>query len=85
MPVPGPETRRKAGDEERGRIRHVTLRDVRAVANTHNSLSLIGGFDSGHQVEDILFENVRIGQQPVRTAEDLHLFTNAHVHNVRFS
>ncbi len=75
---------RYSRDEERGRIRNVTVRNVCAVQNTHNSLSLLGGYDRDHLVENISFEHVCLGQQPVRCADDLHLFANEHVRNVTF-
>ncbi|MBD3240065.1 MAG: hypothetical protein GF331_05725 [Chitinivibrionales bacterium] len=75
---------RYSRDEQRGRIRDVVFRDIDAAPNTCNSVSLIGGWDSEHLVEDIRLENVRIGGKRVASADDLHLFSNEHVRNVSF-
>lgn len=76
---------RYSRDKERGRIRNVTFRDIDAAANHCNSVSLIGGWDPEHLVEDVTFENVKIGDKRAESEDDLHLFTNAHVRNIRYS
>lgn len=75
---------RYSRDEERGRIRNVTLRNIRAAGNTYNCLSLLGGFDECHLVEDITFENVTVGERHAAGPDNLHLFANAHVRNVQY-
>jgi len=75
---------RYSRDEERGRIRNVTLRNVRAVRNSYNCLSLLGGYDAAHRVENVVFEDVRMGDLPARCGDDMHLFRNEHVANVLF-
>jgi hypothetical protein len=73
---------RYSKDAERGHIRNVTIRNVMAVANRYNSVSLIGGYDAEHIVENIRIENITFGGDRVRNAGDLHLFTNDHVRNI---
>ncbi|NLF37917.1 hypothetical protein GX586_00635, partial [bacterium] len=65
---------RYSKDHERGRIRNVTLRNIAAVANTHNTVSLIGGFDEEHLVEHVTFDRFFLGGEKVRDADGLHLF-----------
>lgn len=66
---------RYSKDAQRGRIHDVTLRRIRACHDPYNTVSLLGGFDAGHQVEGIRFEDVRIGGLTLASADDLHLFT----------
>lgn len=74
---------RYSKDTERGRIRNVTLRRVRTLPDEYNTLNLLGGHDENHRVEEIAFEDVRIGDVQVRCAEDLGLFTR-HAARIRF-
>lgn len=62
-------------DDERGRIRDVTLRRIRTCPDPFNTVSLIGGFDAEHQVEEVRLEDVRIGENALASPDDLHLFT----------
>jgi DNA/RNA-binding domain of Phe-tRNA-synthetase-like protein len=62
-------------DAQRGRIRGVTLRRIRTLHDRYNTVSLIGGFDAEHLVEDVRLEDVRIGEQVIASPDDLHLFT----------
>ena len=62
-------------DAQRGRIRGVTLRRIRTNHDPYNTVSLIGGYDDQHLIEDVRFEDVRIGGTVIATANDLHLFT----------
>jgi len=65
-------------DAERGRIRGVRLRDVRVRASVYNpgySVSLIGGTDAAHGVEDVTFENVTIGGRKATDADALDLYS----------
>lgn len=62
-------------DAQRGRIRGVTLRRIQTNHDPYNTVSLIGGYDDQHLVEDVRFEDVRIGSTVIATANDLHLFT----------
>jgi hypothetical protein len=75
---------RYSKDAERGRIHDVTLRRIRTCPDPFNTLSLLGGCDATHEVSDIRFEDVRIGEQAVASAEDLHLFLR-HARNIAFS
>lgn len=66
---------RYSKDVTRGRIHDVTLRRIRACPDPFNTVSLIGGFDAVHTVDDVVLDDVRFGDQPMTRVEDLHLFT----------
>ncbi|MBC8142403.1 MAG: right-handed parallel beta-helix repeat-containing protein [Armatimonadetes bacterium] len=68
---------RYSRDEKRGRIENIRFHDISCVANGYNAPSVIGGFDEESPVENISFENFRVGETVVRNASDLHLFTGA--------
>lgn len=73
-------------DEERGRIRGVTFRNVRVdqeACNPGYTVSLIGGWDESHLVEDLLFEDFRLGGRKVESLRDLDAYTR-HVGEIRF-
>ena len=72
---------RYSKDAERGRIRNVTLRRIRTCRDPFNTVSLLGGFDADHLVEDIRLEDVRIGELPLESIDDLHLFVR-HARNI---
>lgn len=74
---------RYSRDEQRGKIENVAFRNIFCVADTFNAPSLIGGFDAESPVENVRFENFRVGGKIVRKASDLHLFTGA-TRNVLF-
>jgi len=69
---------------ERGQIRNVHLKNIRVVKDIYNSPSLIGGYDENHTVEGVLFENFFVGEQLIRSADDLHLF-HKHAKDIRFA
>ena len=65
-------------DADPGHIRGVVLRDIlwhRADCNTGYTISLIGGWDAAHRVEDVALENIRINGQPVRHLDELEITT----------
>lgn len=66
---------RYSKDETRGRIHDVTLRRIRACPDPFNTVSLIGGFDVGHTVGGIVLDDVRFGDRPLTSVDELHLFT----------
>ncbi len=73
-------------DEQRGQIRRVTFRNVDVLqsrANAGYSISLIGGWDRDHTVDDVLFDNLVLGGKKVTNADELDLHTK-HAHNIRF-
>lgn len=64
-------------DEERGRIRNVTLRNIDVSVSIYNpgySCSLIGGLDARHTVEQVRFENFRLNGKPATSADELDLY-----------
>jgi hypothetical protein len=72
-------------DAERGRIRGVTLRNItwhRSVYSTGYTVSLIGGWDAAHTIEDITLEHIIINGTPVRHLDELELHTR-HCHDLR--
>ncbi len=65
-------------DKERGRIRGVTLRNIawtRSIFNPGYTISLIGGWDSSHMIEDVQIENFLIDGQPVGHLDELEICT----------
>jgi hypothetical protein len=62
-------------DEQRGSIRDVTLRRIRTCPDPFNTVSLIGGHDAHHLIEQVRLEDVRIGSRTLTSVDDLHLFT----------
>lgn len=50
-------------DDERGHIENITFRNIRAVG-PHPSIDL-KGFDSGHEIRNVRFQNVMINGQPL--------------------
>lgn len=75
---------RYSRDAVRGQVCGVTFRNIRARKDIYNCISLIGGYDVEHRIENVLFDDFMIGDQPVTNAEALHLFTNAHTGGITF-
>ena len=76
---------RYSSDAERGRIRGVVLRDIRWTRTPFNlgyTISLIGGWDAGHTIEDVAIENFVIDGVPVRHLDELEICAR-HCHNLR--
>ncbi len=74
---------RHSGQTERGQMRDIHLKNIRVAEDVYNSPSLIGGYDADHTVEGVVFENVFLGQKPVLSADDLHLF-HKHADGISF-
>lgn len=69
---------RYSQDAERGHIRDVTLRQIRVQNSQFNagySISLIGGYDAAHRVQNINFEDFQIDGQAARSGDDFDLHT----------
>ncbi len=65
-------------DEERGRIQGVVFRNIRAAAEKPRIE--LTGFDEGHAVEGVTFENVAVNGKPLAPAE---VKSNAFVRDVK--
>jgi hypothetical protein len=64
-------------DVERGQIRNITFRNIDVALSQYNpgySVSLIGGFDSEHTVENVTFENFRVNEKVMKSADELDLY-----------
>ncbi len=72
---------RYSKDAERGSIRDVTLRNISTIEDRYNTISIIGGFDSDHDVKGVVIENLTMGGRAIRTADDLSLYTK-HATNI---
>jgi polygalacturonase len=73
---------RYSKDLERGRIRNIVLKNIRAIRSHFNegcTISLISGFDSTKPVEGIVFEDIYFNEKKITTADELDL----HLRNVR--
>lgn len=65
-------------DSERGQIRNITLRRITAAKTVHNlgyTISLISGFDPGHTVENVIFEEFVYGGTRVSQPHELYMMT----------
>jgi len=65
-------------DERRGHIRNIRLEDIQVAQSYCNpgcSISLIGGYTSSHPVENVWFENFRLNDTRVTSADQLDLHT----------
>ncbi|MDX2190799.1 MAG: glycosyl hydrolase family 28 protein [Bacteroidota bacterium] len=65
-------------DEERGQIRNVTFRNIDVdltIYNSGYSMSLLGGYDAKHTVENVVFDNFRVQGVKITNGDDLSLFT----------
>lgn len=63
-------------DEERGQIRNIRLKNIRVKESIYNpgySISLIGGYDEAHTVENVTFEDFYLNERKVWNADQLDL------------
>ena len=77
---------RYSTDAERGRIRNVTLRNIHWTRTPYNlgyTVTLIGGWDAEHTIENVTIENFIIDGRPVRHLDELEINTR-HCHGLRF-
>ena len=70
-------------DGERGSVRDVVFRDI-AVTAPRMPASLLQGFDAGHVVDGVTFENVRLNGKPLLTAKKANVRIGEHVANIHF-
>jgi len=73
-------------DPERGQVRNIVFRNIRAMPTKNNegyTISVIGGFDSEHTVEGVVFENCYLNEQKVETADQLDLYIK-HASGIEF-
>ncbi|MCI3953855.1 MAG: Endopygalactorunase-like protein [Rariglobus sp.] len=73
-------------DAERGTVRNVTLRNIRAVQippNVGYTLSVIAGYDADHPISGVTFEDFELGGRRVANADQLDLVTR-HAHDLVF-
>lgn len=64
-------------DTERGQIRNIVFRNIDVAISQYNpgySVSLIGGFDKQHIVENVTLENFRLNGKAVKLADELDLY-----------
>jgi hypothetical protein len=64
-------------DAERGQIRNVIFRNIdvtQSIYNSGYSISLIGGYDSTHTAENILFDNFSLNGVKVTNADQVELY-----------
>jgi hypothetical protein len=72
-----------SNDKERGRIQNVVFKDI-SVTGISFPESYLVGYDSEHQVEDVLIENLRINGQLINSATEGRFSIRDYVNNVRF-
>ncbi|GAF85494.1 unnamed protein product, partial [marine sediment metagenome] len=73
-----------ATDAAAGRIRGVHFKDV-AFTGAGRPRSSIHGHDAQHRVEDVTFQNLRIGGQVVTDPKQGRFEINAHTRDIRFA
>jgi hypothetical protein len=64
-------------DEQRGQIRDVVFRNINVTVSPYNpgySVSIIGGYNAKHTVENVLFDNFRLNDEKVLNGDQLDLF-----------
>jgi len=71
-------------DCERGHIKDVTLKNIEVCKDHFNTPSLIGGYDSDHQIEGVHFIHFRLGGSTVTDEDSLGLFTK-HAKGIHFT
>ncbi|MBC2602796.1 glycosyl hydrolase family 28 protein [Puniceicoccus vermicola] len=67
---------RFSSDDERGHIRNVTLRNINWWRPSHNegyTISIMGGWDAEHLIENVTFENVCINGVPIQHIDELEI------------
>lgn len=60
-----------------GHVKNVTLRNIHVTNNIYNqgySISLIGGYDAEHQIENVLIEDFYINGKKITNADELDLY-----------
>ena len=70
-------------DSERGHVRGVVFKDVRLVGGTAPQWEL-AGHDAGHQVADVVFENLRLLNKVIAATGEARFVVNAYVDNLSF-
>ncbi len=71
-------------DKERGQIRNIRFKKIRAVENYYNAVSLIGGFVAERPVENVHLEDFQIDGERVLDPDALQLYSR-HVKGLSFS
>lgn len=71
-------------DKERGKIQNIVFKDISVTGRCFPS-SYFVGYDSEHDVSDVLIENLRINGELATDAKEGHLSIGEHVSNVRFA
>ena len=68
----------------RGNVDSVSLKNIQIVGGDLTLPSVIFGFDATHQVQNVTFDNFRIGNSLITSASQLKLATNNFVNNIVF-
>ena len=61
-------------DIERGRIQNVRFRNIQTVEDRYNCISLMGGFDDSHEIENVVIEDFKMGQRRLECVDELGLY-----------
>jgi len=76
---------RYSSDSERGRIRGITLREIhwnRTRFNPGCTISMIGGWDADHSIEDVTIQDFYIDGRRIEHLDELEICTR-HCHGLR--
>jgi polygalacturonase len=72
-----------SNDKERGRIQNIVFKNI-SVTGKCLPESYFVGYDSEHQVKNIIIDNLRINGQLITNAEEGHFAIGDYVENVKF-
>ena len=73
-------------DAERGRIRHITLKNIQVMHTRINdgyTVSVISGYDSARPAEHVVFDDFHLGPRKIKHADEMDLYLR-HATNVIF-
>ena len=68
----------------RGNVDSIYIKNIQIVGGDLTLPSVINGFDATHLVQNITFDNFRVGNNLITSASQLKLSTNSYVKNVVF-
>ncbi len=71
--------------DQRGTINGVVFDNIKVISGKEDIISLIHGYDTTHNTENITISDIEIYGNPVETAEDMALTTNDFVNDLTIS
>lgn len=68
---------RWGNDDKRGQVRKVVFRNIDVTVSVYNpgySISLIGGYDAKHTIENVIFENFKMNGKVIANPNEMDLY-----------